>query len=413
MNITRGVVEGFREIISHRFRSFLTVLGIILGVASLLAMFGLTNGIAVGMRKSLQTFGGAERIGIIPSDVPPEQESIKEISPGRTYNDVVALRRMGTTLSTVAPEKRMNGVSLTYKNKRFDTDVRGVEKESFPIGSLNLAEGRIITDLDQDQKNRVVVLGLEAKNKLFGEKGISPLGENIKINGIGFRVVGVLEPWSSDWLNNRAYIPLSTCFELFYGAKVENGVDSGPDPLLDALIVKVRDFSQVNSSIEQMRNILNLTHRGIQDFGFDTREDWAEQVEDAVRGARLSGMLIACVSLLAGGVGITNIMLASIKERTREIGVRRALGARPFDIFFQITLEALLLAVLGGMLGLLVGLGLIEILKNIATNGQPPILDLASIMFSFGSGVAVGFMAGLFPAWRASQLSPILALRYE
>ena len=123
-------------------------------------------------------------------------------------------------------------------------------------------------------------------------------------------------------------------------------------------------------------------------------------------------MLIACVSLLAGGVGITNIMLASIKERTREIGVRRALGARPFDVFFQITLEALLLAILGGILGLLVGLGLIEILKYIG-NEQPPILDTVSILISFGSGVIVGFLAGLFPAWQASQLSPILALRFE
>lgn len=413
MNVARGVVEGFREILSHRFRSFLTILGIILGVASLLAMFGLTNGIAAGMRKSLQTFGGAERIGIIPSEVPPEQESIKEISPGRTYKDVVALRRMGTTLSAVSPEKRLGGASLTYGNKRFDTDVRGVEKEAFSTGNLNLAEGRLITDLDQEKRLRVVVIGPEVQDRLFGASAESPLGKNIKINGISFRVVGVLAPFSPFWRNDRGYIPLSTCQELFFAAKVENGVDSGPDPLLDVLVVKITDFNDVNRSIEQMRNILNLTHRGIQDFGFDTREDWAEQIESAVRGARISGMLIACVSLLAGGVGITNIMLASIKERTREIGVRRALGARPWDVFFQITLESLLLAVLGGMLGLLVGLGLIEILKDIGTNGQPPILDFASIMISFWSGVSVGFLAGLFPAWRASQLSPILALRFE
>jgi putative ABC transport system permease protein len=182
---------------------------------------------------------------------------------------------------------------------------------------------------------------------------------------------------------------------------------------LSEISVKVADYGRFEQALEQMRTVLLQTHRGIQDFGFRTAEDWFEAIEGQVKGARLSGGMVAAVCLLAGGVGITNIMLASIKERTREIGVRRALGAQPWDIFSQITIEVLLLALIGGALGVVAGFGLIEIIKEISTPDRQPLLRTAHIWISFASGVAVGLLGGLIPAWKAATLEPIQALRYE
>lgn len=414
-NIWLGIREGLREIVSHRFRSFLTMLGIILGVAALMAMFALTAGVASGFRSMLIAFGGLGGVEIVDAAVPEEQEAIKDISPGRTYKDVLALRSSAPLVALVSPSLRLrNEVDLVRGNRSMRLgNVRGVEEPFLKVENYELAQGRMLSDLDQELRHRVIILGSAIKEELWGESTSDPVGETIRVDGHSFKVIGILKEHEANFKNKVCVIPLRTAQEIWFGVTMVNGVDAGPDLKLDRISVQLKDTNQFDQSIEQMRNVLNQTHRGIEDFGFNTKEDWAESVESGVRGIRISGGLIVGVTLIAGGVGITNIMLASIKERTREIGIRRAVGALPSNIFFQICLESIVLSIIAGLIGLVVGYGLIWGLEQVASEEQTPILEWSAVVYSFIAAVLTGFFAGVLPAWKASQLHPIEALKFE
>jgi putative ABC transport system permease protein len=414
MNAMLGIIEGLNEIRSHKFRSLLTVSGVVLGVASLMAMFAVVEGMTAGMRLNLNRFGGVERVSIDSVEIPPEQESIKDLSRGRTYDDVRAIRLQAPLIEVVSPEKRVNRViQVVYGNRRTQIfGLRGVEDEFLQVDTWNeLEKGRFITDVDLEHLNRVVVLGAAQAKDLFPDG--DSLGKKVRFETVDFTVIGVLKKNPHQFLNSRCFIPLSTMMELYYGVQMVGGVNQGPAVMLDEINVKVRDFGTFGPALEQLRMVLDATHRGVQDFGLRTREDWFEAIEAQVMGARLSGGLVAVVCLLAGAVGITNIMLASIKERTREIGVRRAIGAQPWDIFSQIAMEVFLLALLGGVLGVVAGWGLVGFLEKVAEHENAPVIRLDHTLISLASGIAIGMGGGLLPALRAAQLEPIEALRYE
>ena len=182
---------------------------------------------------------------------------------------------------------------------------------------------------------------------------------------------------------------------------------------LETLTVRVDDLDHFQPALEQIRSILDITHRGVDDYDLETRQDWFDRMESSVRAARLSGGLISAISLVVGGIGIMNIMLASISERVREIGIRLAVGARQRDIFWQILIESVLVSFLGGLLGILASLGLIEILKSISPTENIPVLTLDAIFLAVGFAIAAGLLSGLYPAVKASSIDPITALRYE
>ena len=185
------------------------------------------------------------------------------------------------------------------------------------------------------------------------------------------------------------------------------------DPRLSGLSVKIATVDKLAESLQQIRNVLMHTHKGIEDFSFFTQEDWADQINTFIHNARLSGGLIAGISLLVGGIGIMNIMLASISERVREIGIRKSVGAATSDIFTQILVESVVIAILGGLTGLATSFALVNLISSFSPTDNAPIIKVTALAIAFAFSVLVGILAGIFPAVKAARLNPIQALRYE
>jgi len=447
MNLGIGFAVGLKEIAAHKFRSFLTMLGVILGVASLMSMFALTAGMARGMRETMQAMGGIERVGIIDKDVPESQQGMAEISPGRTLADVRALRAAAPLLSHVTPESLLHGAALTQGATTVRTSVTGTDIDFLEVNQHVIDRGRWLSPLDIERGHRVAILGSSIAAELWPD-GSDPVGKTFLINQRPFTVVGVFTLYEREedirrrelgltqraaerraqrgergtsrrwdpfnWKNRTIAIPVTTMFTEFKSAQMDRaGVDQGPITKLEGLYVRVADADRFEEALTELSNVLRNTHRGIEDFGFDTREEWFDRIESSVRATRMSGGIIAGISLVVGGIGITNIMLASITERIREIGVRRAVGATPRDIFVQILVESAVIGITGGLLGLIASFGLLRVLVAVAPAENAPYVEWSSVMISFLFAFLVGILSGLYPAFRASRLDPIQALRYE
>ena len=450
MSWLSGLLIGLQEIREHKFRSFLTMLGVILGVASLLAMFALTAGIAAGWRSTMQQIGGLERVGINDKQVSLEFADLAALSPGRTLADAEALRGIPHLVSHVAPEMQVGATISAPDGATVSARVTGTWPDNFTVSQHEMAAGRFLTDLDLERGARVVILGDAKVAELWpDEYGTDAdfLGRTITINGRPFAVAGILARYEREqdrrrrqalargdkppvgqamggrgpvgsgrrdmfsWKNESVIVPLSTLYHEFRSGQK----DTPPLAMakLDQLNFRVRDLSRFDETLREVQNLLKGTRRGVDDYDFDTREDWFERMETSLRSTQLSGGLIAGISLLVGGIGIANIMLASIAQRVRELGVRLAVGARRRDVFLQILAESTVIGIIGGLLGLGAGVLLLELLERLAPLESPPVIEPSAILISVGFASAVGVLSGLYPAWRASRLDPIAALRYE
>jgi len=463
VNLWNAILIGFKEIWAHKFRSLLTMLGIILGVSSLVAMSALVKGMEVGAKEALIAIGGLQKVRIEPQDVPIQQWQLKDQAVGVTINDVYALEASAPLVTKISPEMRLFGATASKKGKSFRPwNCTGVWPVALEMYEHVIHYGRMFNEIDDEMARNVCVIGTGVRDELFGSpedigEEINPVGETININGQLFTVIGMFDHYESEqerkerelaklqpkqaatgpkrsrgWngrggsfafrmKNNTLLMPLNTVWMKFRAAGAGASKSSStaantvnvPDPRLSVLEVKIADVDHINIALQQIRNVLMATHKGIEDFSFRTQEEWAENINTFIHNARMSGGIIAGISLLVGGIGIMNIMLASISERVREIGIRKAVGAATEDVFVQILVESIVIAVLGGLVGLIASYGLVRLIVSFSPTDNAPIITITAMAIAFFFSACVGIVAGLFPAFKAARLDPIQALRYE
>jgi putative ABC transport system permease protein len=461
MNLGSIIESGFKEIWAHWFRSLLTMFGIILGVASLVTMSAFVKGKENLLRDSLAESGGLERIIVDDNDdLPDYQKHLEDEANGVTLKDVYALQKNAPLVYNVTPviEKRSfrGSLQISRKNKRARyATVKGTWPSLMDIEEHELKHGRSFSDMDDHLANTVCIIGTQIRNELFGEfdnqgNEIIPIGEKIMINYIPFKIIGMFKEYMSEedrikkeeamaagktaekrdfrtafrsgdrnsgramivYLrkNSTIMVPLNTLV-----SKLDSSYDRGSnmDRSLSKVAMKIYDVSTLEKSLQQVRNVLMQTHKGLEDFEFETQEGFAGDIALSIQNERISGMFIAGICLLVGGIGIINIMLSSISERVREIGIRKSIGATNMDVFLQIVTESIVIAMAGGIVGLIVSPILVNTLAGFADDTTPPVMTAFAMAIAFGFSVITGSIAGLFPAIKAAKLDPIQALRYD
>ncbi|MEY4853620.1 MAG: hypothetical protein RIR32_296 [Verrucomicrobiota bacterium] len=419
-----AVVNGLRELRANKIRSLLSMSGIILGVASLVAMVTVVQGMVGNFRQFVDAMGGIEKITVDKQPLPKEQEHLAELSEGITMRDVDRLRRTVPLVRNISPEARVGFEKLAFDGRETSTYVNGVTADYLPVAKrwVDPGQGRFISDLDVLNLNDVIVLGSAVVPDLF-PANVDPVGQVVKVRGRRFTVIGILNNIEGSgmqirsassrgsggswrWRNSGVFIPVSTALTKF------NGNDR-----LSGLGLRIADPDQLRDAVEQTERTLLAAHKGLRDFSITTNEQTLEDFRKTEVAFKLSLGGVAGISLFVGGIGIMNVMLASINERIREIGVRKAVGARGSDLFLQFLAEAAVVSVVGGLLGLLVSTGIVGVMNYILTQALPTgavaTLDWVIMAQGLAFSVVIGLVAGVYPALRAARLDPIEALRHE
>ncbi len=388
-------------IMINRTRTILTVLGVIIGVTAVILMVSIGEGARKYIRDEF-TGLGSNILVVVPGKTSSEGGPHMGMSAVRklVYEDAELIKRRSRYIQSSIPV--VVGTSLiNYMAKSRYTYVEGVSEEFFKVRNLSVDSGRFFTEADVEARRRVCVIGRTVRKEILGD--INPLGALITIGESKFRVIGLMAPKGMTLgfdFDDLVFIPVTTAMELF-----------DTDSLFN-ITVKVRSENDIPRAKEDIKKTLLKKHAGEEDFTILSQDEMLSVMERILKimTAVLAG--IASISLLVGGVGIMNIMLVSVKERTKEIGLRKAVGAKNRDILFQFLTEAVMLSLAGGILGILIGILLTWIIP-LFISYLPTRLSAWSVVMAFSFSVFVGIFFGVYPARKAASLDPINALRYE
>jgi ABC-type antimicrobial peptide transport system permease subunit len=410
MTLRESIVDALVEVRVNRGRTVLQTLGVILGVASLVAVQGLTD---AGRRQALDFFselGGLRKILILNKPVKERVQSARQLaSVGLTWADVEALRREIKHATQVDP---IASVPLMVRTPSYlkERDISGLTPDYQAVYNFYPARGRFLIDDDLASMSRVVVLGDSAARLYFGNE--DPIGKTLFIGDAGFRVVGVMrrkefyfnegDRNALEWMNRTTIIPITSLYARFTG---------DPDRKVSYINVMVDKVDNNRKATEAIKTVLYRRHGGVQDFEVYNREERLRQEESQGRVFDVTFMVTGIVSLIVGGIVIMNIMLASLRDRIREVGVRKAIGARGIDVALQFLVESILVTSIGGLAGL--PLGMLFANGITALLGMPAIITPKMAAVSIIASVSTGLFFGLYPAVKAARLNPVEALRYE
>ncbi len=389
---------------SHKMRTFLSILGILIGVGAVIAMLALGQGAQETISKQLSSLG-SNLLLVMPGSARVHGVSLGTGTVTRfTFQDVAAISKMGEDVSRIYPSVQGRG-QLVYGNKNWSTSVEGDGVAYAEMRNSVPAVGRFFTEEEVKLRDKVVVIGFTVARELFGD--MNPVGKTIKINLINFKVIGVLpKKGASGWRDQDdvVVIPVTTAMYRVFGKEY-----------IDSIFVEVRSPDLIEDTQDAITKLIIKQHRLSKDnedtFQIRNMAELKQTLESTTKTMALLLGSIAAISLLVGGIGIMNIMLVSVTERTREIGLRKAIGARNVDIMVQFLIEAALISFIGGVTGILLGAGISTLIAMIA--GWAVKLSASSIILATGFSLFIGIIFGIWPAHQASQLNPIEALRYE
>jgi putative ABC transport system permease protein len=402
-----NVPIAFTALRTNLMRSILTTLGIMIGVLSVILAVAVGEGTKVSVLDSINAIGSNMAI-VFPQ--PENNGGRRVVDRGRlTERDARAVQRLVPGVATIAPQLRST-VQMVIAGRNASTTAIGATPDYAIVTNTNIESGRFVNEADVRTAARVIVLGPSVAAKLFGS--FEPIGQSLRVNKTPFTVIGVLEAKGSSFGNDNddlAIIPLSTARQRFATTTV-----AGPDDL-HVLFVGFEEGIDLPTAKNQMKRVLRQRNRVAKDelnpFTINTTEEFAKQSGQVTAVIQTLLVAIASISLLVGGIGIMNIMLVSVTERTREIGLRMALGAKRADIRNQFLVEAAVLCVIGGAMGLILAMGAAEAFKRLADFPAP--IGVGISIFAILFSAFIGILFGGYPAIRASRLSPIDALRSE
>ena len=405
---------GLSSLLAHKLRSLLTMLGMIFGVGAVVAMVSITAGAEKQMMSFIDQLGVNNIIVEAHEAVDRnELQQIRAISPGLTFRDFRAISENVQGLEAITPRKRFKPQRVLPKTVQEPPQLIGVLPNFIEINSLKLISGRFFSDEENMRSEPVCVLGESAKLNLLGYD--DAIGKYVKINDVWLQVVGVLTPQASTDTdvegvqalnrNNLVIAPLNTVMRRF-----EDNTSWLKDEI-DGIYMKVLSGTDSVETANVVRAILSATHKDAGDFTVIVPAGLLEERRRTQFIFKVVMICIAGISLLVGGIGIMNIMLATVLERTREIGIRRAIGARQSDIIRQFLMEAVLISIVGGLIGIGFGFTLSRLIATAA--GWSTVVTTSSIAIAFGVSVFIGLLFGIYPAVQAARLDPIEAIRYE